>query len=184
MSRRAVAEDTSRRILLGRIVGAHGLCGEVLIHSYAEVPESIAAYGPLLDQASGKTFTITHAKPTAKGVLARLAGIEDRNAAEALKGLELYVPRERLPPPADGEFYHADLIGLSAVDAEGKAFGRIVAVHNFGAGDLIEIALAGGAKTELIAFTDATVPSLDLAAGRAVITLPLRLEHEGSGRSD
>jgi 16S rRNA processing protein RimM len=181
---RAVAEDTARRILLGRIVGAHGLRGEVLIHSYAEVPESIAAYGPLLDQACSKSFTITQAKPTAKGVLARLAGIEDRAAAEALKGEELYVPRDRLPPPADGEFYHADLIGLSAVDAEGRAFGRIVAVHNFGAGDLIEVALTGTAKTELVAFTAATVPSLDLAGGRAVINLPRRLEQEGEGRGD
>jgi 16S rRNA processing protein RimM len=170
--RRRVAEDQSFRILLGRIAGAHGLKGEVLIQSFAAVPESLAAYGPLSDAAGGQHFTILHAKPTPRGVVARLAGIADRAAAEGLKGMELYVARERLPPPAEDEFYHADLIGLLAVDAEGRAFGRIAAIHNFGAGDLIEIALAGSGKTELLPFTEATVPSLDLAAGRAVVVLP------------
>jgi 16S rRNA processing protein RimM len=171
--RRVVAEDASRRILLGRIAAAHGLKGEVLIHSFAQAPESIAAYGPLSDRTGSKLFTITRAKATAKGVLARLAGIADRTAAEALRGVELYVDRDRLPPPAKDEFYHADLIGLLAVDPEGQPIGRIAAIHNFGAGDLIEIALAGSAKTELVPFTEATVPNLDVAAGRAVIVLPL-----------
>jgi 16S rRNA processing protein RimM len=170
--RRVVAEDASVRILLGRIAAAHGLRGEVLIHSFAEVPESIAAYGPLSDRAGSKTFTITRAKATAKGVLACLMGVADRTAAEALKGVELYVDRDRLPPPAKDEFYHADLIGLLAVDPEGQPIGRIAAIHNFGAGDLIEIALAGSAKTELVPFTEATVPNLDMSAGRAVIVLP------------
>jgi 16S rRNA processing protein RimM len=165
--RRVVAEDGSSRILLGRIAGAHGLKGDVLIHSFAEVPESIAAYGPLSDAAGRKTHTITRARATAKGVVARLAGIADRAAAEELKGVELYVARERLPPPAEDEFYHADLIGLLAVDPEGRPFGRIAAIHNFGAGDLIEIALAGSGKTELVPFSATTVP-----AGRAVIVLP------------
>jgi 16S rRNA processing protein RimM len=170
--RRIVAEDASARILLGRIAGAHGLRGEVLIHSFAEVPESIAAYGPLSDAAGHKSFSISRAKATAKGVVARLAGIGDRTAAEALKGQELYVARDRLPPPAQDEFYHADLIGLAVVDPQGRPLGRIAAIHNFGAGDLIEIALAGSAKTELIPFTEATVPNLDMSAGRAVIVLP------------
>jgi 16S rRNA processing protein RimM len=174
--RPVVAEDASARILLGRIAGAHGLRGEVLIHSFAELPESLAAYGPLTDAAGGKTFTILRVKPTPKGVVARLAGIGDRTAAEALKGVELYVLRARLPRPAEDEFYHADLIGLLAVDPEGRPFGRIAAIHNFGAGDLIEIALAGSAKTELVPFTEATVPSLDVSAGRAVIVRPRRNE--------
>jgi 16S rRNA processing protein RimM len=167
-----VAEDASGRILLGRIAGAHGLKGEVLIHSFAKVPESIAAYGPLSDAQGGKTFTITRAKPTAKGVLARLAGIGDRSAAEALMGVELYVARAHLPPPAEDEFYHADLIGMLAVDPEGKVLGRISAVHNFGAGDLIEIRLAPSGKSELVPFTTATVPTLDVTAGRAVVVMP------------
>jgi 16S rRNA processing protein RimM len=170
--RRAVAEDASGRILLGRIAGAHGLKGEVLIQSFAKVPESIAVYGPLSDAEGGKTVTITHAKPTAKGVLARLAGVGDRTAAEALTGMELYVARARLPPPAEDEFYHADLIGMLAVDLEGRVLGQISAVHNFGAGDLIEIRLAGSGKTELVPFTAATVPTLDVTAGRAVVVMP------------
>src|SRR5262245_48625128 len=180
--RRIVAEDASARILLGRIAGAHGLKGEVLIHSFAEVPESIAAYGPLSDAAGGKTFTILGAKPTPKGVVARLAGIADRTAAEGLKGVELYVARARLPPPAEDEFYHADLIGLLAVDPQGHPFGRIAAIHNFGAGDLIEIALIGSGKTELVPFSEATVPSLDVSAGRAVIVLPR--VHQASAPTD
>ena len=119
----AVAEDKPARILLGRIAGAHGIRGEVLIHSYAEAPQDIAAYGPLGDADGAKTFTITRAKLTGKGVVARLAGISDRDAAERLKGVELYVRRDRLPPPAEGEYYHADLIGLTAIDPAGRAFG-------------------------------------------------------------
>jgi 16S rRNA processing protein RimM len=168
----AVAGDKPARILLGRIAGAHGIRGEVLIQSYATLPESIAAYGPLGDADGRNTFTITRLKPTPRGVLACLAGICDRAAAERLKGVDLYVARERLPPPAEGEFYHADLIGLLAVDPEGRAFGRIAAVHNFGAGDLLEVQLTGSSRTELVPFTDASVPNLDVAAGRAVIVLP------------
>jgi 16S rRNA processing protein RimM len=167
-----VAEDASHRILLGRIAGAHGLKGEVLIHSFAKVPESIAAYGPLSDADGSKAFTITRAKATAKGVVARLAGVGDRTAAEALAGVELYVARARLPAPTEDEFYHADLIGMLAVDPEGRPLGRISAVHNFGAGDLIEIRLAGSGKSELVAFTAATVPTLDVSAGRAVVVMP------------
>lgn len=167
-----MAEDVTGRILLGRIAGAHGLKGEVLIHSFAKVPESIAAYGPLSDADGAQTFTITRAKPTAKGVLARLAGIADRTAAEALAGVELYIARARLPPPAEDEFYYADLIGMLAVDPAGGVIGRISAVHDFGAGDVLEIRLAGSGQTELVPFTAATVPSLDVGARRAVVVLP------------
>jgi 16S rRNA processing protein RimM len=86
--------------------------------------------------------------------------------------MELYVARARLPPPAEDEFYHADLIGMLAVDLEGRVLGQISAVHNFGAGDLIEIRLAGSGKTELVPFTAATVPTLDATAGRAVVVMP------------
>src|SRR5262245_1592560 len=108
-----------RRILLGRIAGAHGVRGEVLIKAFTERPEDIAAYGPL-DDGTGRTFRIETARASPKGVVARIAGIADRTAAEALKGAALYVDRDHLPAPAEGEFYHADLIGLTAVDAEGR----------------------------------------------------------------
>ena len=160
------------RILLGRIAGAHGIRGEVIVHAFTEPPENIAAYGPLSDEAGARTFRIETARATAKGVVARLAGVSDRTAAEALKGVDLYVGRDRLPPAAEGEYYHADLIGMVAVDADGKRIGEIVAVQNFGAGDLLEIRLAGRGRTELIPFTDAHVPEVDVAAKRVIVVLP------------
>jgi 16S rRNA processing protein RimM len=167
-----VGEAKPRRILLGRIAGAHGIRGDVLIHAYTEAPENIGAYGPLSDADGTRTFTVASARVTQKGVVARLHGINDRNSAETLKGVELYVDRERLPATGEDEFYQADLVGLSAVDPSGEALGTIVAVHNFGAGDLLEIRLAGTGKTELIPFTDDTVPEVDVAAGRAVVVMP------------
>jgi 16S rRNA processing protein RimM len=167
-----MAPSRPSRILLGRIAGAHGIRGEVVIHSYAGVPEEIGIYGPLSDAKSARTFEIEGARPTAKGVVARLKGVADRNAAEALKGTELYVDRDRLPAAAEDEFYHADLIGLDAVDPEGKPIGKIVSVQNFGAGDLIEIRLSGTDRTEFVPFTETSVPSIDMTAGRVVIVLP------------
>jgi 16S rRNA processing protein RimM len=168
------------RIVLGRIAGAHGIRGEVMIHAYTEPPENVAAYGPLSDEAGARTFRIESAHTTAKGVVARLAGVADRDAAEALKGVELYVDRDQLPPAAEGEYYRADLIGMAAVDRDGKRIGGIVAVQNYGAGDLLEIRLAGARQTELIPFTDAHVPEVDIATGRVVVVLP----HTGEADED
>jgi len=167
-----VGEARPARILLGRIIGAHGIRGEVVIHAFTGAPEDIAAYGPLADESGARAFAIESVRVTTKGVVARLEGVNDRNAAEALKGVELYVGRDKLPAAAEGEFYHADLIGLAAVDASGNRIGEIVAVQNYGAGDLIEVRLAGSAKTELIPFTDAFVPEVDVKARRATILLP------------
>ena len=168
------------RVLLGRIVGAHGIRGEVLIHTFTTSPEAIAAYGPLSDAAGTCTFKLTSARETGKGTVARIAGIADRNAAEALKGTELYIARNQLPVAAEGEFYHADLIGLAAILANGTPIGRILAVQNFGAGDLIEIRLAGSDRTELVPFTEDFVPKIDIAAGHVVVVLPVSTEDEES----
>jgi 16S rRNA processing protein RimM len=167
----------SRRVLLGRIVHAHGNRGEVAIVAYTAEPRDIAAYGPLAD-ADGALFTITQTRTTAKGVVARLKGIEDRTAAEALKGVELYVDRDRLPAAADGEFYHADLIGLAVVDREGRTIGKIVAVQNFGAGDIIEVGLLGSRATQFVPFTETYVPEVDVRGGRVVVALPSLGEKE------
>jgi 16S rRNA processing protein RimM len=167
-----VAAEKPARILLGRIAGAHGIRGEVLIHTYTEAPENIGAYGALSDASGERQFKIKVVRVTPKGVIARVAGVADRNAAEALKGVELFVDRARLPAAADGEFYYADLVGLTAVNAEGGTVGKVVAVHNFGAGDLLEIRLTGSSKTELVPFRDAFVPEVDLAARRVVVVLP------------
>jgi len=168
-------------VLLGRIGGAHGLKGEVVMHSFAEVPEDIAAYGPLTDSDGQRTFDVSVVRVTDKGVIGRVAGITDRTQAETLKGTELWVERDRLDEAEEGEFYHADLIGLSAVGPDGKPIGQVVAVQNYGAGDLLEIRLAGSRRTELVAFTDAFVPEVDLASGRVMVRLA---DAEPSGGSD
>ena len=173
-----MAEAKPIRILLGHIAGAHGIRGEVLIKTYTEAPENVGAYGPLSDEGGTRTFNLKSARATSKGVVARLQGVDDRNAAEALKGIALYIERERLPAAADGEFYHADLIGLAAVDGDGTPLGEIVAVQNYGAGDLLEIRLAGASKTELVPFTDAAVPEVDIAARRVVVILPSEAHDE------
>mgnify|MGYP000184974677 CR=1 FL=1 len=159
-------------MLLGRIAGAHGIRGEVLIKSFTAAPEDIGAYGALSTADGSRAFEIASARSTPKGgVVARLKGISDRNAAEALKGTDLYVARDRMPPPSDDEFYYADLVGMTAVTPDGATLGEIVAVQNFGAGDLLEVRLAGKAKTELIPFTDAVVPDVDAAARRVTVVL-------------
>jgi 16S rRNA processing protein RimM len=160
-----------RHILLGRIAAAHGVRGEVLIHTFTGRPEDIAAYGPL-DDGAGRSFKLKVVRVTPKGgVVAAIAGIGDRNAAEALKGTPLYVGRDRLPAPAEGQFYHADLIGLAAVDPKGRPVGEVVAVRNHGAGDILEVRVAETGRTELVAFTDAFVPEVDLKTRRVVVRL-------------
>ena len=168
----------ANRILLGHIGGAHGIRGEVVIRSYAAVPEDIGAYGPLVDETGRRTFTIAGARNSSKGVVAKIAGIADRNAAEALRGTALYVAREALPAPGDGEYYHADLVGMTAVGPDGTVIGDITAVPNFGAGDLLEIRVAGQRDTELIPFTDAFVPNVDLASRRVVVIPPVVAEDD------
>ncbi|HXF52975.1 MAG TPA: ribosome maturation factor RimM [Hyphomicrobiaceae bacterium] len=165
----------ARRILIGAVAGAHGVRGEVLIKSYAAEPERIAGYGPLYDETGNRQFQIAVRRLTGRGVIARIEGVASRSEAEALKGMRLYVDRERLPATEAGEYYHADLVGLLAVSPAGEVMGEVVAVQNYGAGDLIEIRLAGGGETELVPFTDAFVPRVDLAAGRMTVALPIEV---------
>ena len=160
------------RICLGQIGAAHGIRGEVRLWSFTADPAAIASYGPL-ETEDGRVFAIEAMRPAKDHFVARLSGIADRNAAERLANQKLYVPRERLPEPqAADEFYHADLIGLAVVDRSGTALGTVVAVHNFGAGDLIEVRQAEGAPTLMLPFTEAVVPEVDLAAGRLVVEQP------------
>ena len=162
----------SSRVLLGHISSAHGIKGEVVVHTHTANPGDVAAYGPLTDAEGKATFQLKVLRISGRGVICRIAGIADRTAAEALRGIELYVERARLPDPEDEAFYHADLIGLAAATADGTMIGRVVAVQNFGAGDLLEIRVAGSTSTELIPFTRACVPAVDMAAGRLVIVRP------------
>ena len=165
-------------ILLGQIAGAHGIKGELLVKTFTGAPEDIASYGPLADETGTHSIDLEVVRVTDKGVIARIAGIADRTAAEQMKGLALHVARDRLPLAADNEFYHADLIGLAAVSPNGQPIGEIVAVQNYGAGDLIEICLTGTARTELVPFTDAFVPSVDLTARKAVVVVPVLAEDD------
>ncbi len=161
-----------KRILIGQIGPAHGVRGDVLVHSYAAVPEDIASYAALTNQAGTRTFRIASLKHAGQRLVARLEGITDRNAAEALRGTELYIDRALLPAAAAGEWYHADLIGLTVVDDAGVTWGAVKDVANYGAGDLLEIAPSDGGDTELVPFTNDYVPAIDMAAARVVVFRP------------
>jgi len=162
------------KLCVGVIVGAHGVRGDLRVKSFTEMPEDLVAYGPLTDAAGTREFRM-RILGAARGVLrVRLDGIEDRDAAEALAGVELYVARDRLPRPEADEFYHADLVGLCVELPNGTTYGTVRAVHDFGAGAVIEIALAEGGVVAL-PFTKAVVPVIDLKAGRAVIVPPEEL---------
>ncbi len=163
-------------ILLGRIASAHGIRGDVLIKAFTQEPDGIAAYGPLTDETGTKSLKIKVRRVTPKGVIAGVSGVDDRNAAEALKGLELYIARDKLPEPEDDEIYHADLIGLTATDEAGDEIGTIVNVANYGGGDLLELRLKGKRSTELVPFTHDHVPVADIASRRLVIRWPLSFE--------
>jgi 16S rRNA processing protein RimM len=145
--------------------------GAVRIKSFTEEPEAVARYGPLADETGGRHFEL-RLIGAGKGVLiARLSGVEDRNQAEALRGLRLYLPRAALPQPDAEEFYHADLIGLEAVLGNGTPIGRVRAIYDFGAGDTLELERPG-APSVMVPFTRAVVPSIELAAGRLVLDPP------------
>ena len=156
------------RICVAQIGAAHGIRGEVRLRSFTGDPMAITSYGPLESEDGTRRFEIEALRPSKDLFVARLAGVKDRNAAEALTNLKLYVSRDRLPPAAEGEFYHADLVGLAAVTPDGASLGTVTAVHNFGAGDVIEIKPESG-ETLLVPFTDTAVPEIDIAAGRMVV---------------
>jgi 16S rRNA processing protein RimM len=162
----------AERVLIAQIGAAHGVRGEVRLKAFTEDPLSVARYGPLESEDGARSFEIEAVRPAKDMLVARLKGVSDRSAAERLTNLRLYVARDRLPKPADGEFYHADLVGLAAETVRGEAYGTVKAVHNFGAGDLLEIEPAGGGATLLLPFTEATVPAVDLA-GRRIVIEPL-----------
>jgi 16S rRNA processing protein RimM len=174
----------ARRILLGQITGAHGIRGDILVRTFTGEPAAIAAYGPLTDASGTNLFKLRIVRVTDKGVVARLDGVTDRNGAEAVRGLELYVERSKLPATEDAEYYHADLIGLAAVAPDGVAIGRVVAVQNFGAGDLLEIQFLDGTATEFVPFTNANVPEVDLAAKRVVIVMPVMVGDQAPANDD
>ena len=163
-------------LLIGEIGAAQGLKGEVRIRSYTQRPADIAAYGPLQDEAGTRLVEIERVRATSKTLIARIKGVNTREGAEALNRTKLYLPRTALPEHGEGEWYVADLIGLEAIDAEGGRLGTVIGVHNFGAGDIIEVAPSSGSESLLVAFTEATVPEVDMTLGRLVLVPPEELE--------
>jgi 16S rRNA processing protein RimM len=171
---RASPPDDRPRVCVAQVGGPYGVRGEVRLKSFTADPEAVTRYGPLETEDGRRRFEIDATLRQDKdAMIVRLRGIDDRNAAEALRNLRLYVPRARLPETEDDEtFYHADLIGLAVVDMQGGSVGKVTGVHNFGAGDLIEVAPLGGGPTTLLPFTETVVRRVDIAAGRVVVDPP------------
>jgi 16S rRNA processing protein RimM len=162
---------TTDRVLLGEIGAAQGLKGEVRLRSYTEDPSAIARYGALQDE-QGRAIEIESLRGTPKALIARIKGVTTREGAEALARTKLYIARVLLPERETDEWYHADLIGLAAVDAQGEEIGTVVAVQNFGAGDLIEVKPKKGGATVLVPFTRDTVPEVDVEGGHLTLAPP------------
>src|SRR5436309_10334001 len=164
-------------ICVARIGAAHGVRGAVKLWPFTEDPLAVMDYGPLMTKDGARQFEVTHARAAKDHLVATLKGVATREDAERLNGIELYVARDKLPATDEDEYYHADLIGLAAVTTANEPIGRVLAIHNFGAGDIIEIAPAHGA-TLLLPFSTAVVPSIDLAGGRVVLELPNEIDSD------
>lgn len=163
------------RVCVGVVVGVHGVQGAVKVKAFTEDPADVGAYGPVEDEAGQRRVRL-RVIGAAKGVvIATLQGVTDRNAAEALKGARLYVPRQRLPQPEEDEFYLSDLVGLRVEHEDGSDFGTVKAVYDFGAGDVLEVARPNG-RLEMLPFTKACVPVVDVAGGRLVVAPPDEIE--------
>ena len=169
------------RVCVGAIAGAHGIRGSVRIKPFTDVPEDVAAYGPVSDEAGNRRFEIGIESIRGGMVIATLDGVADRNAAEALKGLRLYVPKDALPEPEEDEFYHADLLGLEVVQ-EGAKIGTVKAIIPAGAGDVLEIDRGPGQETLLVPFTKAAVPEINIGAGRLTVDPPRDVDIEADYR--
>ncbi len=172
-------------IRVARIGAPHGVRGEVKLWTFTEDPLAVADYTPLETQDGKRQFEIDSLRPAGDHLVARFAGVADRNAAELLRNIDLYVARERLPDiDAEDTWYYADLVGLLAVSPDGEVLGTVLALHNFGAGDVIEIQPATGGKTLLLPFTMAVVPEVDIEGGRVVVSVPAEIiadpDREGS----
>jgi len=165
------------RLLLGIVAAPHGVRGLVRIKSFTEDPMSVAAYGPLSDETGKKTYRVEVLSVARDAVLARIEGVADRTAAEAVRGLRLYVERSALPETGEREWYEADLVGLAAVGRDGRDWGKVAAFHDFGAGLVMEV--SGGA---MLPFTDETVPEIDVEGGKVVIDPPAGLLAGGEAK--
>ena len=163
------------QICVARIGAAHGIRGAVKLWTFTEDPFAVTRYGQLTTKDGARQFELAQAREAKGHLVATFKGVTTRNEAERLNGLELYVARDKLPATDQGEYYHADLIGLAAITATGEPLGKVIAIHNFGAGDIIEIAPPAG-TTIMLPFSNAVVPTVDISGGRVVIALPEEIE--------
>jgi len=177
-SRLGLAQQ-GKQICVARIGAAHGTAGEVRLWPFTADPQDVGRYGALAT-VDGRSIEIEQLRPIKGFFIARVKGVTDRNGAEQLRNVDLFVPHDRLPAPAKDEYYYADLIGLAAEDTGGRPIGIVIAIHDFGAGDLLEIGPAGGGETMLLPFTAAVVPKVDIAAGRIVIDPPAEIEADSA----
>jgi 16S rRNA processing protein RimM len=173
----------AEKICVARIGAAHGVRGEVRLWTFTEDPLAVLHYGPLSTKDGTRQFEVARARTAKDHLVAALKGVADRDAAERLNGIELYISRDQLPATEDDEYYHADLIGLAAETTSGEALGRVLAIHDFGAGTIIEIAPPNG-STLLLPFTNAVVPTVDIKGGRVVIELPAEIVGDGPDGDD
>ena len=167
------------RVLLGVVAAPHGVRGLVRIRSFTGDPMAVASYGPLSDESGKKEYRVEVLSTARGAVLARIEGVADRTAAEALRGLRLYVERDRLPETGEREWYEADLVGLKAVGTDGRDWGKVVAFHDFGAGSVMEV--SGGA---MLPFTDEAVPEIDVEGGKVVVDPPAGLLAGSDAKED
>jgi 16S rRNA processing protein RimM len=178
-----MAARGERKVLLGVVAAAHGVRGEVRIRSFCAEPADIGAYGPLSDEQGTRTFTVRPERVSSRGdVIARIDGVADRTAAEALRGLRLYAARTALPPPGPGEWYEDDLVGLAARGPDGRTWGTVLAVHDFGAGTVLELSGGEHGRSFMVPFSDAAVPAVDVEGGTITVDPPAGLLDDRAGR--
>lgn len=171
--------NTKYRICVGAIMGAFGVKGEVRLKSFCADPAAIGDYSPLWSEDGQQSFDVTITGPVKGGFAARIKNVRYKDQADALRGVRLYVDRDVLPSLPDDEFYHADLIGLDVFDTGGEQLGKVTAVHDHGAGDLLEVSGRGLKSPALLPFTKEAVPTVDLQAGRIIADPPAGVFSEG-----
>jgi 16S rRNA processing protein RimM len=172
------------RVLMGVVAAPHGVRGLVRIKSFTEDPMAMAGYGPLSDESGKRQYKVEALSPSRGAVLARIDGVADRNAAEALRGLKLYVDRSALPAAGEQEWYEADLLGLAAVGRDGRDWGKVLAFHDYGAGQSIEVSGGAGGKPMLLPFTTEAVPEIDVEGGKVIVDPPAGLLAEVEGTKE
>ncbi len=169
-----MTKQAGSKVCVGVISGAHGVRGEVKVATFTETPDGLTAYGPLQDKSGNRTFDLSVVRVNEKHLVCRIKGVGDRDVAGALRGTELYVARDQMPELEDGVWYYSDLEGLAVHDPDGTIVGNVLAVQNYGAGDLLEIDMSGAKSSVLILFSEENVPDIDITNGLVRLAIPIK----------